>query len=361
MLADFNYVQFDINLNRNSTVYTSNTKQKAETAVFGAGIFDNVLTTKLVEYPSNTIFLSTLGTSDDIYKLHRIRIISVYGNYQIPVNFAITRSYNNVGATNIETVSGLTSGSGTFTQPYVEFRMKNYSIIGKINRNNLTGNRPAGLATEDLAALVTEETFSTPFLTPILRTLPTFPIGITANAGATASTFDGTVTSAGTYPIIYKCPTDIQNHKSLFDHRVYAWNLNSVLMNSTAVSGYINTTKTGELFDVNHAGGHTLDSSVLGWNAQSGPMPETIGIILPSVNIEYSFEELSAANESAGFGSNLHSNKSIPQIFNIALELYKYNPTTGATGSIMMISKDLQYNISSTRVAGSVATANGVA
>lgn len=361
MLADFNYVQSDINLNRNSTVYTSNTKQKAETAVFGGGIFDNVLTTKLVEYPSNTIFLSTLGTSDDIYKLHRIRIISVYGNYQIPVNFAITRSYNNVGATNIETVSGLTSGSGTFTQPYIEYRMKNYSIMRKINRNTIVTNIAAGLASPDLAALVTEETFSTPFMTPILRTLPTFPIGITANAGATASTFDGTVTSAGTYPIIYKCPTDTQNHKSLFDHRVYAWNLNSVLMNSTAVSGYINTTTTGNVFNAGDTGGYTLDSSVLGWNAQSGPIPETIGIILPSVNIQYSVDDLSAANEALGLSTNLDSNKSIPQTFNIALELYKYNPTTGATGSIMMISKDLQYNITSTRVAGSIATVNGAA
>jgi hypothetical protein len=132
-------------------------------------------------------------------------------------------------------------------------------------------------------------------------------------------------------------------------------------MNSTAVSGYINTTKTGELFDVNHAGGHTLDSSVLGWNAQAGPIPETIGIILPSVNIQYSVDDLSAANEALGLLTNLDSNKSIPQTFNIALELYKYNPTTGATGSIMMISKDLQYNITSTRVAGSIANQNGAA
>ena len=366
MLADFNYIQSGINLNVNKTVYTSATKQKAETVALGGGIFDNILTTKLLECPSNTIFLSTLGTSDDIYKLHRIRILNVYGNYEIPVNFAITRSYNNIGATNIETLDGITSGSGTFTQPYIEFRMKNYSIIRKINRGigggSILGNLPEGLANATLTGLVTEENFSTPFITPILRTLPTFPIGITANAGATASTVDGTITPAGTYPITYKCPnTSVANYKSLFDHRVYAWNFNSVLMNSTAVSGYINTTKTGELFNVDHAGGHTLDSSVLGWNAQAGPIPETIGIILPSVNIEYSIDDLSAANESAGFGSNLHSNKSIPQTFNIALELYKYNPTTGATGSIMMISKDLHYNITSSRVAGTIANQNGVA
>ena len=363
MLADFNLVQSNISLNPNNTVYSSTTKQKAETAVFGDGTFDNILTSKLLESPTNMIFLSTLGTSDDIYKLHRIRILNVFGNYQIPVNFAITRSYNNIGATNIETLDGITSGSGTFTQPYVEFRMKNYSIMRKINRNTILGNRcAAGLASADLAALVTEENFSAPFITPILRTLPTFPIGITPNAGATASTVDGTVTPAGTYPITYRCPnTGVANYKSLFDHRVYAWNFNSVLMNSAAVSGYINTTTTGELFNVAHTGGYTLDSSVLGWNAQAGPMPETIGIILPSVNIEYSIEELSTVNGSSGFLSNLHSDKAIPQTFNIVLELYKYNPTTGVTGPIMMISKDLQYNITSTKVSGSVATANGAA
>ena len=125
----------------------------------GGGIFDNILTTKLLECPSNTIFLSTLGTSDDIYKLHRIRILNVYGNYEIPVNFAITRSYNNIGATNIETLDGITSGSGTFTQPYIEFRMKNYSIIRKINRGigggSILGNLPEGLANATLTGLVT--------------------------------------------------------------------------------------------------------------------------------------------------------------------------------------------------------------
>jgi hypothetical protein len=363
MLVDINRIDNAISLNPNNTVFTATNKQKAETSILldnpnSTNPFSDSLVEKIIEYPRNTVFISTLGISDDIYKLHRIRILSVYGNYQIPANFAITRSYNNIGATNIESVSGLTLGSGTFTQSYIECRMKNYSIMRKINRNLLAGNgAAAGLASENIASLVTEQNFSTPFVTPILRTVPTFPVGITANAGATASTFEGTVTEAGTYPIIYKCPNDIQTHKSLFDHRVYGWNFNSVLMSSTEISGYINTTNTGELFDVNHAGGHTLDSSVLGWNAQAGPIPETLGIILPSVDIQYSVNELSAGNEA--FNSNLFSPKSVSQTFNILLELYKFNPTTGATGPIMMISKDLQYNISCNKIEGAEATAQG--
>ena len=366
MLVDINRIDSTISVNPNNTVFTARNKQKAESILLqdspiSSNPFSDSLVEKIIEYPRNTVFISTLGISDDIYKLHRIRILSVYGNYQIPANFAITRSYNNIGATNIESVSGLTLGSGTFTQSYIECRMKNYSIMRKINRNTLIGSAPpaAGLASDNIniASLVTEQNFSTPFVTPILRTIPTFPVGITANAGATASTFEGTVTNGGTYPIIYKCPNDISTHKSLFDHRVYGWNFNSVLMSSTEISGYINTTTTGELFDVNHAGGHTLDSSVLGWNAQAGPIPETIGIILPSVDIQYSVDELSAGNEA--FVNNLFSPKSVSQTFNVLLELYKFNPTTGATGPIMMISKDLQYNISCNKIDGAEATSLG--
>lgn len=365
MIVDINRIDSAISVNPNNTVFTASNKQKAESIIrtndpISSNPFSDSLVEKIIEYPRNTVFISTLGISDDIYKLHRIRILSVYGNYQIPANFAITRSYNNIGATNIESVSGLTSGSGTFTQSYIECRMKNYSIMRKINRNNLTANSSAaGLASTNLASLVTQQNFSTPFVTPILRTVPNFPVGIIANVGATASTFDGTVTSAGTYPIIYKCPTDSQTHKSLFDHRVYGWDFNSVLMSSTEISGYINTTKTGEPFDANHAGGHTLDSSVLGWNAQAGPIPETIGIVLPSVDIQYSTNELSAENEALGLDNNLLSAKSVSQTFNVLLELYKFNPTTGATGPIMMISKDLQYNISCNKVEGAEATQLG--
>ena len=50
-----------------------------------------------------------------------------------------------------------------------------------------------------------------------------------------------------------------------------------------------------------------------------------------------------------------------PTELHTALEVYKYNPTTGVTGPIMMITKDFTYSSEYTSYSGNVANNNGSA
>ena len=50
-----------------------------------------------------------------------------------------------------------------------------------------------------------------------------------------------------------------------------------------------------------------------------------------------------------------------PTELHTALEVYKYNPTTGVTGPIMMITKDFTYSSEYKNYYGSVTTNNGSA
>jgi hypothetical protein len=83
---------------------------------------------------------------------------------------------------------------------------------------------------------------------------------------------------------------------------------------------------------------------VLGWNAQYGAIPECVFISFPSLDTLFSTNEDLIAEE-------LHS----------VLEVYKYNPTTGVTGPITMITKDFKYSSEITNYYGALATNVGSA
>jgi hypothetical protein len=308
----------------------------------------NSINTKIIKNlsPSNQLYLSTLGTIDDVYRLHRIRITAVT-NPKININFIIKKAYNNAGSSNYIEQFGVTNGN--FTQSYIEYRMKNYAVYSGgslVYTGTLLTNSSTGLASIPSEAIV--ETPASHLFTPHLR-LPyggTTPI---SSAGITASTVDGTLSSSGVYPVMYsKGPTNYSLPGSFNytdgNHRIYAWNFNSVILNTTAISGYIKTAALAVDYDGADTSGYTLDSSVLGWNAQYGAIPECVFISFPSLDTLFSTNEDLIAEE-------LHS----------VLEVYKYNPTTGVTGPITMITKDFKYSSEITNYYGALATNVGSA
>jgi hypothetical protein len=292
--------------------------------------------------PSDKIYLSTLGTIDDVYKLHRIRITST-NLTSVRINFVINKTYNNLGSSNFKEEFGALNGN--FTQSYIEYRMKNCVILGEDNSISyspglLGTSYYLGLASPSVSATGIH-TIAGNMMTPILRT----PYGGSSSTGITASTATGVLDSAGVYPVIYST-SDFTNQFAYADqyNRVYAWQFNSVILTGTQVSGYINTISTSVDFNPSDGNGFTLDSSVLGWNTRTGAIPETVAISFPSLDNYYNS---TLQPESL----DLHT----------MLEVYKYNPTSGVTGPIIMIPKDFTYSTNFTTSSGSVATNIGTA
>ena len=153
--------------------------------------------------PSNELYLSTLGTIDDVYRLHRIRI-TAKTNPSININFIIKKAYNNVGSSNY--IDHFSTTAGNFTQSYIEYRMKNYAIYpGErfVYGEALSAAAATGLASVNAptdAAIV--ETPASHLFTPHLR-LPYDGTTPLASAGITASTVAGVLDSSGVYPVIY--------------------------------------------------------------------------------------------------------------------------------------------------------------
>jgi hypothetical protein len=211
----------------------------------------------------------------------------------------------------------------------------------------LSPSHATGLASVN-AAIV--ETPASHLFTPHLR-LPYNGTTPLVSAGITASTVGGVLDSAGVYPVMYSklAPNYIQIPSGFNwtdgNHRVYAWNFNSVILNTPAISGYLKTTAQAVDYVSADTSGYTLDSSILGWNAQFGAIPECVFISFPSLDAMITNQN---ANPTP---TELHS----------ALEVYKYNPTTGVTGPIMMITKDFTYSSEYTNYSGSIATNIGSA
>jgi len=214
--------------------------------------------------------------------------------------------------------------------------------VGALILSHAQGLASPGLAAENPIV----ETPASHLFTPQLR-LPYGGATPVASAGITASTVDGVLDSAGVYPVMYcRSSTNYPSGYNYTDgnHRIYAWNFNSVVLNTQAISGYIKTAAQSIDYLSTDASGYTLDSSILGWNAQFGAIPECIFISFPSLDNQY----------------NTHTTPEPTELHSV-LEVYKYNPTTGATGPIMMITKDFTYSAETTIYNGTVATNIGSA
>jgi hypothetical protein len=112
-------------------------------------------------------------------------------------------------------------------------------------------------------------------------------------------------------------------------NRVYAWTFTNAIAGTTAISGYLDAIKTGDGFSATSStAGATLETAILGWNAHIGATPETIAIMFPSLDNSFNIDTKLSSYDTT---------------INVCLELYRYNPTNGVTGPIILITKDLFY------------------
>lgn len=246
------------------------------------------------------------GTVDvsDVYKLHQIRIIPI----NIPVTiqaipFSLYRVYHRYGATDYVETSSLTTGAGQAAgEQHLEFRMKNYDIV-----------------VDDLGTKTTVTKTPTNYLLkPIFKPVK--------GDGITSGDADGNLDSSAPYPIIYG-PAAWTSYTLGKEgayaglNRPYAWTFNAEIFNSKQITEYVRTSVTGVTGDLSGTTfGITMDSNVLGWNANYGATPESIAIYFPS------------------FETYLESTTNPERIdLQVILEMYPFNPLTGATGSIFRI------------------------
>lgn len=262
------------------------------------------------------------GTADvsDVYKLHQIRIIPI----NIPtavqaIPFSLYRVYHRYGATDYVETSSLTTGAGQAAgEQHLEFRMKNYDIV-----------------VDDLGTKTTVTKTPTNYLLkPIFKPVK--------GDGITSGDANGNLDSSAPYPIIYG-PAAWTSYTFYKEgayaglNRPYAWSFNAEIFSSKQITEYIRTSVTGVTGDLSGTTfGITMDSNVLGWNANYGATPESIAIYFPS------------------FETYLESTTSPERIdLQVILEMYPYNPLTGVTGSIFRIpvqcsTQSIKYTVSGT-------------
>lgn len=261
----------------------------------------------------------------DVYKLHRIRVITKYSDPSITaIPFSLYRVYNRFSGTNYIKRKGTQDGTILAAgQQYVEMTMKNCQITFVPVSSDPYSNT---------------STFSKELLTPI--TYQPYINGVTGGDGITSGDSTGNLNAAGVYPVIYgtgaipETAYRVEAFGSLLN-RTCAWNFNSVVLNGAYISEYINASITGNSPNFGSPAGYTMDSSILGWNAQFGATPETILIHFPSL-------------------ANYYTNNNTRLIFQVILELYKINPITGVSGSIIPVSVDCDFDMRRSSFSGTL-------
>ena len=262
----------------------------------------------------------------DVYKLHKIRIISKsVPSSIIAIPFSLYRIYHRYSGTNYLKTKGLDDGANQAAgEQHIEMKMKECDITITLTKYT--------------------STFSKELLTPVLY--QPYLNSSSGGDGITSGNSSGTLDSAAPYPVFYGLTarqtlggtySTFESYRALFN-RTYAWNFNSVIMNGPYISEYINAAVTGNDANIGSPAGYTMDSSILGWNAQFGATPETIFINFPSLADYYRTNTTSSQNTE----------------IQVILELYKINPITGISGPIMAIPTNCDFSLRAVGVRGSV-------
>jgi hypothetical protein len=281
---------------------------------------------------------STSGITGDVYKLTNIKIIprniSSAGewNQNSKFTFSLQKEYNSVaGTTFINIKTGVRDNPPTTTYSSVssyrlELKNKSYTIVGNVTDQNEEFSYTADSNTSEL-------------ITPIIRNYPHTIIPPSGTVyGVTTGTIDAT--ENGTFPLVY-CSIWRKARPSSF-------NINNVILGGagTNASKYIKASIENQWF-TNQTGseGYTMESALLGWNAQYGAVVESLYFVPVSI-----LNSLTAANIASGIGS-------VAIQCDIILEMYKYDLNTKTTsGSPIMVQKKYTLTNTKTKFGGIIPT-----
>lgn len=313
-----------------NALFKQYTDSFSDTPAQGLPVVNGTIRTSKNVIKSGSTFYNLFGTFggltadiNDVYKLHRLRIIPIKiknGVQAIP--FTLLRMYHRYGCTNYVKKYGVDDS------PFLAKRVAGSAHIQMNMKNYLTKIFSTG-------ALVDTNTVTpaTELYTPIFKNSFIDDYGFTGD-GITSGDSIGNLDETSPYAIVngpnahnafYGQTTNSVGEFRTRErgcgllNRPYGWNFNNVILDSATISNYIRCSIEGLEEDFG-ASGYTMDSSILGWNATFGAVPESIGIYFPSISNIIELGEPDVKTE-----------------IQVILELYKYNPLTGASGSIIHI------------------------
>jgi hypothetical protein len=278
---------------------------------------------------------STNGTLDDVYKITKIKIIPEINEYSTfeeisPLfTFSLQKEYNSIAGTtliNFGMQSAANEGnpqSNMFKNLRLELRKHGYSIT----KGTLSPGIPT-YTTEVTTAEIIKPDINNQVPFSLLNTT------VTTVYGVTSGTVDGNADINGSFPIIYPSIG--------YRTRPQSFTINNIVLSGTNISKYIKSSVEWSVFDdTSDLNGYTMDSSILGWNARYGAIPESVYFVPVSL-ISVMPEQPSGCN------------------INIITELYKYDTTTRlTTGSPILLSSKFTLSAGDFYVQGVPATGRG--
>jgi hypothetical protein len=286
-----------------------------------------------ISNPDGGFIFSTSGVTGDVYKITKIKIIPKSGQAPANFTFSLQKEYNSYAGTTAS-VSNSLDFTAAATALRIELRRNGYAIAGSFITPSL----------QELS--YTSETVSSPLITADIHNLPYTP-GATENFiyGLTSGTISGNPDSGGSFPAVqYQqgVATGVR-HKT----RTSTFTINNVTIGGPAsdASKYMKASIQNQYYDLQTGSeGYTMESALLGWNAQYGAISESLYFVPVSVLYKILNDGVDAAEDI---------------ICNILLEMYKYDTNTKATtGSAIIISS--KYTLTSHKHSYSGTMANSI-
>ena len=289
--------------------------------------------TDLLSIFSNNIDDGFIFTTDvtisDVYKITSIKIVPRVGAQNAPSSFtfSLQKQYNSIaGTTLISITTSFIPGSNMnliqnspYSNSRIELRKKGYAIAGQLTDITLGTQVPQ----------YSSETSTSEIIKPVINSYGfTLANYATLTYGLTGGTIDGIPDTSGSFPIVYPS----LNGKC----RPQAFTINNVTLSGTNVSKYIQSNITNFPFFGTTDNGYTMESAILGWNAQYGAVVESLYFVPTSV--------ISLLPDDGELQCD------------IILEIYKYNPTTQTTtAGPLYISTKYTITTQSARYSGTLA------
>ena len=287
-------------------------------------------TNREMKLPNDGFLFSTIGITGDVWLINSIKIIPRKLLCPLTFTFTLQKEYDSFSGTTA-TESGFYDNSflgNSNVNVRLELRKNQYAVAGVFGKTDFNA-RPQYSTLTNTSELIT----------PIIHPLRYTPSpDETIIQGVTSGILNGTPDSSGTFPLIYTQP--------FRKTRTSAFTINNVILGGAGdpVSKYIKAANESLYYnDVAGSEGYTMESAILGWNAQYGAVSESLYFVPVSVH-----ENLRETNLEGDADKNM--------ICDILLEISKWDTTTRAiVGESKIIHGNYNLQIQSFNISGVVA------
>jgi hypothetical protein len=285
-------------------------------------------TTREIKLPNDGFLFSTIGITGDVWLINSIKIIPRKLLTPATFTFTLQKEYSPFSGTTVASSSFISNSGDSNQNIRLELRKNQYAVAGIFGKFDADA-RPQYSTLTNASELIT------PIIHPIRFTPSPFE---TITEGVTSGILNGTPDSSGTFPLIYASPP----RKT----RTSAFIINNVIIGGVGspASKYIKTANENLFYNnVDGSEGYTMESAILGWNAQYGAVSESIYFVPVSVH-----ENLRE--------SDLTDNENKNIICDILLEISKWDTTTRAiVGESKIIHGNYNLQVQSFNISGVVA------